>query len=164
MNPSDVFVKTAMGRLEIETRRNKLGRDLRFVLVMVDGRTTAGEILRQAVSAGAVAGTFDELTRAGYIALEPSSVPAKADAAAPPVATVPPSSAESRFFDTRQLMTDTVVNAMGLRSFGFTLKLEKANSVEDLRTLVDDFTKLVEKGNGKLEAEVLVSRVKELLR
>ena len=164
MNPSDVFVKSAMGRLEIETRRNQLGRDLRFVLVMVDGKTPAGEILRQAVSVGASASTFDELARAGYINVEPSSVPAKADVVAPPVASASLSSAETRFFETRQLMTDTVVNAMGLRSFGFTLKLERANSVQELRDLLPEFAKLVERGNGKLEAEVLVSRVTEDLR
>jgi hypothetical protein len=176
MDLMGVYVKTPLGCLEIETRRNKLGREYRFFLVMVDGTTTAEELLQQAASIGGTAAMLDELLRSGYIALEPSSVPAQAagvpDApAVPPGAgtaepiadAVPAPSAESRFLETRQLMTDSVVNAMGLRSFTFTLKLERACSIEDLKKLFPDYAKLIGKGSGKLETEVLVSKVKELL-
>ena len=53
---------------------------------------------------------------------------------------------------------------MGLRSFMFTLKLERAETLTDLRGLIPEYTKMMEKGTGHLEAEVLVGEVQELIR
>ena len=107
---------------------------------------------------------------AGFIALPRPAPVAPPETVAPPAPAVPrpaPKPAPQapgvdRFYGARQFLNETVVNAVGLRSFLFTLRLEKANSLSDLRLLLPDYAKLMEKGTGKLEAEVLVRRAREL--
>jgi hypothetical protein len=106
---------------------------------------------------------FEQLIEQGFIALD-RPAPAAAPSAAPQAGPADLRSESERFPDARQFMTDTVVNAMGLRSFMFTLKLERAENLQDLRALLPEYAKLMDKGSGTLEAEVLVRRARELLR
>jgi len=69
----------------------------------------------------------------------------------------------ARFRMAQQFMNDTAVNALGLKAFFFTLKLEKAATVEELRPLVDDYRKAIAKGSGEEEAAVLTQRLQEML-
>ena len=165
MNSLEIYVKTDKGRDEIQTRKNQLPSALRSLLIMIDGRSSAGEILKQVAPMGITPDALEQLVAQGFVALDK---PAPAPEAAAPQP-VPSSAADNlpdsqRFMTARQYMTDTVVNAMGLRSFMFTLKLEKAETLQDLRGLLAEYTKLMEKGTGTMEAEVLVRQAKELLR
>src|ERR1035437_667294 len=47
MNPQEIYVKTEKGREEIQTRRSQLPPPLRTLPIMIDGRSSAGEILKQ---------------------------------------------------------------------------------------------------------------------
>jgi hypothetical protein len=166
MNPLEIYVKTDKGREEIQTRKSQLPAGLRTLLIMIDGKSSAGEILKQVAPMGIGPDALEQLIGQGFIALDR---PAPAAAAAPPAAGAVDSATDGlpdseRFVAARQYMTDTVVNAMGLRSFMFTMKLEKAETLVDLRGLLPDYTKMMEKGTGKMEAEVLVRQARELLR
>ena len=61
-------------------------------------------------------------------------------------------------------MNITVVDALGIKSFFFTLKLERAGNVADLRELVDPYRQCIVKGEGEAQAEVLTRRLREMLR
>ena len=166
MNLNEIYVKTDKGREEIQTRRNQLPSALRSLLIMIDGRSSAGEILRQVSPMGITPDALEQLISQGFIDLDRPAQPAATAPAAPPAGD---SAADSRpdsqrFLTARQFMTDTVVNAMGLRSFMFTLKLEKAETLQDLRALLAEYTRLMEKGTGAMEAEVLVRQARALLQ
>ena len=45
MDPRIVFLKTQKGEAEIVTRTNKLNHALRYVLILVNGKSTVGEIM-----------------------------------------------------------------------------------------------------------------------
>ena len=60
-------------------------------------------------------------------------------------------------------MNVSVVNALGLKSFFFTLKLERAGNVADLRELVEAYKAAIAKASGQAEAEVLTERLLEML-
>jgi hypothetical protein len=165
MKALDVYVKTDKGRDEIQTRKHQLPATLRSLLIMIDGRSTAGEILKQVAPMGITPDALEQLVAQGFIALDrpaPETAATAPPAAQDSAADLLPDS--QRFLTTRQYMTDTVVNAMGLRSFMFTLKLEKAETLQDLRGLLPEYTRLMEKGKSGMEAEVLVQKAKDLLR
>ena len=160
MKEHDVYVRTEKGLETMRTKRDALSSELRVVFFMIDGQSRAEEILAQVAGLGVTPEAFDGLVRAGYIAMQAPSAPTPAPADAPVAAK--PAPEVDRFYAARQFLNETVVNAVGLRSFFFTLKLEKANSLPDLRLLLPDYFKLIEKGTGKLEAEVLTRRAREL--
>ena len=68
-----------------------------------------------------------------------------------------------RFRIAQKLMNDSVVDALGIRAFFFTLKLEKAATVADLRALLPDFDKAITKGSGDATARILGVRAREIL-
>jgi hypothetical protein len=162
----------------IRSRKEAIPPDLRILFFMIDGVTPAAEILGQLSGLGVGPEAFDRLHAAGYIVPLAPLLSTQAPAA---VAAYSPAETErrpepppfpgrvsaqnvetDRFMSARTFLNETVVNAVGLRSFLFTLKLEKANSLKDLRNLIVDYARLIEKGTGKLEAEVLTRRAREL--
>ena len=70
----------------------------------------------------------------------------------------------SRFRAAKDLMNVTVVDALGIRSFFFTLKLERAGNLADLRGLTAAYHEAITKGSGADEAKVFTERLKALLR
>lgn len=68
-----------------------------------------------------------------------------------------------RFRAAKDFMNNAVVNALGMRAFFFTLKLERAGNVADLRELVKPFKDAITKGTSEAEAEVLTQRLLEQL-
>ena len=60
-------------------------------------------------------------------------------------------------------MNNAVVNALGMRAFFFTLKLERAGNVADLRELVKPFKDAITKGTSEAEAELLTQGLLEKL-
>ena len=162
MNENDVYVRTELGNETIRTRRDSFPPDLRVVFFLVDGGTRACDILTQVSGLGVTAEAFDRLLAAGYVALP---APAATGPGAPAAQNAAKAAQEDeRFSVARQFLRETAVNAMGIRSFFFTLKLEKAYTFQELRLLLPDYEKLIEKGAGPVEAEVLTRRARELTR
>ena len=69
----------------------------------------------------------------------------------------------TRFRQAKDFMNVTIVDALGIKSFFFTLKLEKAGVVADLRELVEAYRAALAKAEGEEHAEVMVARLKEML-
>ena len=68
-----------------------------------------------------------------------------------------------RFPAAKELMNSLVVDAVGLRSFLFVLKLERAQSCAELVALMVPFQKLLTKGMGDLGAAKMSTQVRRLL-
>ncbi|MCB1571207.1 MAG: hypothetical protein KDI72_09245, partial [Xanthomonadales bacterium] len=65
----------------------------------------------------------------------------------------------------RQFMNETTVAALGLRAFMFTLKLERANSKEELSDLVPEYQRLLAKSRKSEPAypEAMARRIEQML-
>src|SRR5262249_36308492 len=121
-------------------------------LILTDGQKSAAD-LRAAAQRMLVKGDCLELLESqGFIE------PAQARAAAPV------GDEFTRFRAAKGFMNETVVNALGIRSFFFTMKLEKCATREDLRNILGDYSVAIAKGAGSAEAEVLTERAQELLK
>jgi hypothetical protein len=168
MVPNEIYVKTALGLEQVRSLKESLSPAMRIAFFMVDGLAPAEEILDKLSGLGVTSEDIDRLISSGFIAPRDPPQPAPrrdrpVDADAPPREREAAAPAGTDYaFIARQFMNETVVNAVGLRSFFFILKLEKASTLKDLRLLLADYAKLIEKGTGSLEAEMLTRRAREL--
>lgn len=93
MELNQVYIKTAKGQEEIQHRTYKLSANLRRLLIMVDGRSTAADLSSRLTMLGDVAAGLSELETGGFIATPtphaPSPKPAAPDLDSAPQATQP---------------------------------------------------------------------------
>ena len=67
MNPESVLEKTTKGAEEIETRKYKLDSKLRTILIQVNGKLTAAELIASFAQLGDVGALLDDLHRQGFV-------------------------------------------------------------------------------------------------
>lgn len=163
-----VFVKSRAGVEEVKSRKLKLAPKLRTLLILVDGAKPALVLNEEGAKLGAPADALEQLESRALIervGAAPTPSAGERRAVVRPPATGEPGSLDSlaRFRMAQQFMNDTAVNALGLKAFFFTLKLEKCATVDDLRGLADDYRKAIGKGSGDAEADVLARRLNEIL-
>jgi hypothetical protein len=158
VNLSDIVIKTAAGAAEIASRSRKLPQRLRTMLILIDGRLTAGQLMEAGAKLGVPDDFLESLEQQGLVSAKPSS-------ATPTVAATAPVDlpASDRFRAAQKFMNDTVVDALGLRAIFFTLKLEKCFNRADLTGLLDHYAKAIAKGSGNDVSRVLTARVREML-
>jgi hypothetical protein len=163
-----IYEKTEAGAEEVKARSRKLAPRLRTMLIMVDGMISATQLQDAAASLGAPNDFLDSLLQQGLIRRRAAaqaaedSIDVVLDAPAAPAWPEPPTDGE-RFRSAQKFMNDSAVDAMGLRAFFFTLKLEKCFTVDDLRALLPEYTKVVTKGSGDGVARVLSRRARDML-
>lgn len=68
MDLQQIYVKTSKGQTEVQKRIYKLPASLRKVLIMVDGHSSAGEMLERLSAMGDISGALLELEASGFIA------------------------------------------------------------------------------------------------
>ena len=168
-------IKSAAGVDEIATRRHKLSTRSRTVLIAIDGQRTVAQLQTMFASFGDIGAVLDELAALGLVdtgvgirALTPAP-PTAAAASPPPSASAsdpgntPSGTGEPPTMQARRLMSDVAVAALGLRAFGFTLKLEQCYSAEELRGLLPTFVQLVTKSKGAPYAAQVQARIEGLI-
>jgi hypothetical protein len=77
--------KTPAGQRELALRARGLSQRHRTVLLLVDGRRSLAEVLRQADAAGASRQVFDELLQLGMVELPAEAEPQGADSVSGPI-------------------------------------------------------------------------------
>jgi len=156
------YAKTPAGVEEISARRNHLRGKLRTMLILVDPGKTTDELRAQALGIGAPTDCLDTLLAGGFIAPLTAAAPATSNVEASGGAAV--SSDElTRFRDAKTFMNETIVQALGLRAFLFTLKLERCATRAELGQLLPDYERALRKGTPGDEAAAMVDRAKEML-
>jgi hypothetical protein len=167
MSAGDKYVKTPAGLDEIQTRKLKLPHRLRCMLIMIDGSQPEFLMVEDAKKFGAPADFLSELLKLGLIAKVSSSASSVATVVTAAEAPIAPASTDeySRFRAAKDFMNVTLVEALGVgvKSFLFTLKLEKAATCADLKELIAPYEKALIKTMGDVEAEVLVKRLQKML-
>ena len=159
MNETDILTKTAAGSNEIKSRARQLPPRLRGLLIMVDGARSVAQLRQAAAQLGAAADAVEALLQMGLV-----QSPEPAEAPAPSAEPRKAATEAERFRAAQKFMNDTAVDALGLRAFFFTLKLERCSSCDDLRAVLPDFAKAVTKGGGADFGGTAQARATEMLR
>ncbi|HYD60070.1 MAG TPA: hypothetical protein VEC35_06930 [Noviherbaspirillum sp.] len=167
-----IFDKTDKGREEIATRKYHLPSRLRPLLVMIDGKQPAGELLKKVAGLGLNADSLNELLDNEFIRVVEDVEAVQAAPVAPPVTTgneVEDTVAADLLDGTNQFQaiyqfyTETIKSTIGLRGYALQLKVEKAASIDDFRALRDPYLEAVLKAKGREMARSLRGRLDQLL-
>src|SRR5436853_3010350 len=138
------FARTEKGHGEIVQGRRNLRGKARTLLFLIDPAKSAEQIEQQAAQIGAAYDELAKLIHDGYVVELGTSTPASAnDAIAGEIDEV------GRFRIAKAFMNDTIVDALGIRAFVFTLRLERCATRDDLKALFADYSQAVVKKRGR---------------
>jgi hypothetical protein len=140
----------------------KLNPRVRTMLILVDGAQPEFLVKEEGDKVGAPADFIEQLLQLGLIEKAGRAAASGASAAAGRAATAAVDEYD-RFRAAKDFMNVTIVDALGIKSFFFTLKLERAGTVADLRELQAPYREALAKAEGDAQAGVLSARVEELL-
>lgn len=156
-----IFAKTQAGHEEIHQRSRRLHPRLRSLLVVVDGKQAAPELLKVLAPAGVGPEHFEQLLELGLIEqIAASAPPATQEADVPDAPQDIPDDPGERMIALYSLFADTISTHFGLRGFSYQMALEKADSLEDYVDLGNEILRALEKIKGGEAASVFKSRVK----
>jgi|GEM_PF-1393820 len=157
---SDIYSKSQLGIEEVTKRKMKLSSRVRTMLILVDGHVPVFVLREEAQKVGASPDFLEQLETMGLI-IKTGSVSAENSAE---LAVQPVEADEfTRFRLAQDFMNTTVVNSLGIKSFFFTLKLERASNMAELEELLPPYQEAITKGSGKEEAGVLMQRLQKML-
>lgn len=164
MSAGDIYAKTTLGVNEVSNRRLKLAPRLRTMLILIDGRQPALILQDEAAKLGAPDDFLAQLLGMRLIEKVGSAISQESKAADELATQSAPAGDEfSRFRSAKDFMNVTVVDALGIKSFFFTLKLERAGNLADLRELVDSYRTAISKASGEDKARVFTARLIAML-
>jgi hypothetical protein len=156
MLASDIYAKTELGHQELGNKKLNLAHRLRCALILVDGTHAVSTVQKEARKLGAPEDFLEQLVALNLIAKIDTTVAAVE-------AQVDGVDEFGRFRAAKDFITASVVDALGIRSFFFTLKLEKAGTRADLKALLPDYAKAMTKAMGPDVTSVMLDRVNALL-
>jgi hypothetical protein len=144
MDPQSVLSKTSKGREEIETRKHRLDQRMRMLLITVNGKLTAGELVTQFSKSGDVTPLLDQLLRDGFIqqALDPAV----------------------RLSQARRELSAAVQAALGPAGDDVAIKIEAAKTLEDLGKYLESRRMMLDNALGKTKAPAFWAKVESLTR
>jgi hypothetical protein len=171
MLDTDIPNKTAAGYAEIQNRSLHLGPRQRTLLISIDGAHSIHQVREQFRVLGDVSPLIEELCNAGLLLLNGKpAIPASSGVAVAAHASPAPPGARSMHEIpplglVRQFMNETTVQALGLRAFMFTLKLERCSTKAELEDVVAEYQRLLGKARKSEPgyAEAMTRRVQEML-
>jgi hypothetical protein len=181
MPPTTAPVKTADGQAELTHRTRRLSQRHRTVLLLVDGRRSVDEVLRQAAQAGGPAECFHELVALGLIDVDPVAhvelplEPPPEDSLLPPTRSLLPESSgwtpldsragvpDAPLEEARELLLRAVRNEAPVSGSLTIMKLKRAASREDLEALLDEVEQRIRKPRKQIIAAQTMRHVRHLL-
>lgn len=132
MDDKTILSKTAKGREEIETRKYKLDQRLRAVLIMVNGKLTAGELARQFAQTADIDALLERLAREEFV--QPALDPA------------------ARLTPARTELAALIAAALGPAGDDIAMKIEGAKTIEELRAYLESRRAVLDGALGKAKA------------
>lgn len=151
MELNQVYLKTAKGQEEILNRAYKLSANLRRLLIMVDGRSTAADMASRLTMLGDVAAALIELEVGGFIAT-PTPRAAAPAAAAPESA--PPSTRPGFNLDAaKNVIKSALLSAIGPAADYWIECVEATTTPEQLRLEFDAIHELLPRLLAEPQAE-----------
>ena len=145
MNLQAVLSKTAKGTEEVETRKYKLEQRLRSLLIMVNGKETAAELVQKFAQVRDITPSLEKLQADGFIA------EAGGEAARGP-----------GFESARAQLSKALSDALGPAGDSICMKLEECDSAKELKDFLTARKGVLDTGLGR-KSDAFWARAKELL-
>ncbi len=168
MEDNIVFVKTPKGVEEMERRTFGLPQRSRHILIMVDGKKNRGT-LAGLVSSPALDDVLAQLLNDGFLELvavqeevieiQPPPPPAAVAAASVAI----PDDPQERLKLARTLIINSTQNHLGMFGSGLIEKAKKAQSFDDIKSLLYDWHDAIVSEAGKKRGEELKAHLILLL-
>ena len=174
MNSPAVFCKTDKGRLEVKTRSDLIDQRCRSLLLLVDGKTPAMELIARVAGLAITRDHFQKLIDLELVAPldgRASSLPAAAGAPVAVERRAPPGESPAvhitdaeKFIQAGNFMNQTAKDLMGLfAAVGFQQKVALASSLDDLRRLRQPMVEAITKSKGESFARAMAAELDRLL-
>lgn len=184
---ASIYDKTDKGREEIATRKHQLPNKLRPLLVLIDGKQAAANLLQKVSTLGLNEDNLRELlslelitvvgdhqpadTVSGGTAASDATdagaedLPSEAGAEAENPANTSPADKPNfeKYQDAYRFLNDHIKANLGLRGFALSLKVERAASLDELRELRRPFLEAVMKAKGRDTARSIRDKLDPLL-
>ena len=159
MTDTTRYAKTEKGAAELRSRGQSLRGRMRTMLILIDPSKTADELRASAAQIGVEPDFLATFMGDGYIAEVAGTASGTVAAPAREVS----KDELARFRAAKVFINETIVDALGVRAFLFTLKLERCSTRDDLAKLLPGYAKAIAKFRGEAETRLIVERAKELL-
>ncbi len=154
MQGTALVCKTQAGSQELRLRKGKLAPRLRAMLIMADGAKTVDELRLAAAQLGAPPDFLETLLRHGFVELPQADVDVNDMATADPA---------ERLAAAQTYVNNAVVDALGIRAYLLTLKLQKCTDATQLQGLLPEATQAVAQTQGEEAAKAFEAKVLTLL-
>lgn len=162
-----VYRKTAKGATEVETRAHKLPPRLRSALILVDGKRSDADLRAligptgdESLQALAAEGFIDVFSVADVKRAAPPPVTASANSGP---STAPPSTTSSADVTLRRREAVRAVNELlGPMGESLSIRLERAKSIDELRTLLGQALPIIAGARGRDAARAFADRFSDL--
>lgn len=160
------FDKSEKGKEELATRKHQLPSKLRPLLVMIDGKHAASDLLKKVAGLGLTEDSLTILLEQGFIVQK--MVEQVVSIPEPTVATKPKSKVlcsptPARMLEIRNFFNETIKAKLGLRGFGLQLKVERADNIVDFLELSETLIESIQKSKGSEVARQIQTELDVLL-
>lgn len=160
MDSTTVYAKTSLGHEEIDTRVRRIPSRMRTMLIMVDGRRSAGELLLNHPTPDEARGYLESLLEGGFISAReasPSPAPPAASASAAPAAGAP------NLGEAKQAITGMLIEFLGPEADYIAMRVEKISDRDALLAEVDKLSTMLVQSVGSNAASRFRDKVLPLL-
>ena len=187
-----IYDKTDKGREELSTRKYQLAPRSRSLLVLVDGKQTAADLLKKIAGLGLNQQSIQDLLDQEFIAISQNATPSAAPLLSPipeidatlGIAPEPslnattiidepskpalmisenPEENAMRFQALARFFNETIKSTLGFRGFTLQLKVERAANLQEFEDLRNIYIEAVLKAKGKDVARDLRIKLDQLL-
>ena len=124
MDQNVILAKTEKGSSEIGTRQYKLNPRLRAILIVIDGKTTFGELLTKFKQIEGVENDINELKRKRFI------------------------KAVADFKKQRKAISRTLTDLLGPNADYLTMQIEDCKAADELGSLIEDKRQMLKSSLG----------------
>ncbi len=138
MNLQAVLQKTEKGVVEVQTRQHKLEQKLRNLLIVVNGKATAAELVKQFEQIGDVTPQLEQLLAGEFIREAPGAA-----------------AAGGEFKEIRLQLSQLLTDALGPPGDAIVMKFEACKSADEARAFVDSHRPILERVVGPRGAAFL---------
>jgi len=128
MNLQATLQKTEKGVEEVKTRVHKLEQRLRMLLIVVNGKATAAELVRQFEALGDITPMLEQLIAQGFVREAASA---------------------ADFKDLRVRLSQALTDAMGPAGDTIVMQLQSCKDLESLRAFVDSHLERLQGAYGR---------------
>lgn len=155
MDATALALKTEKGQQEIRTRAHGLSQKLRTLLIMVDGKSTVGQLLARFPGVSEIEANLKALVDQGFVQLAGSTAPAAAPAPAPAA----PAAAETQG-QALSALTRMLIESLGPDADMVTGDLERARTRADADAAIGRCTRMLEGLAGPRKAAAFDERAR----